>query len=269
MKNIQTVLPENISSYLLENIWASDIFRSYHKTPGSIIDKLVQKVSQAPVFFYELSYSKERIQLTSFVRCIAFRQYDNPYIQDLYYFHELVHLASYISPENITFEEWKQNLNENELVASLHSEAFIYLWSPELLDKTFPDLWVKRFLTNTKMRPVALENDGASLDIFDLYSNWSPLYQEITHARRNLRVAGTDPKELESYDGAQRDILRYNRLRENWLPRWEPYYEFINPALNALVRQEISPAQYLNLLQATEIASHPSLVFPLVLHSLP
>jgi hypothetical protein len=264
LKNIKIIYSGNIKQFLFENIWSSDIFKNLHVSPGSIVDLLIKKISDAPIFFYEMSDEKlERNNLTSFVRFIAYRKYDNPYINDLYYFHELMHLATYRREEGLSFQDWQSNMSENELLASLYSEAFIYILYPSLIGKTFENLWVKRFIDSNlqNIQPLNIklnlneESDQAWLDLYindkiDFFDvnkvNWSQQMNTIIDERVKLRKTSL----TDNLDITQKEIVKYNDLRERWLPKWEVYYQDINKYLNSFIYKEISVQDYLHYIRS-------------------
>lgn len=264
MKNIKIIHPEDLKKFLFENIWSSDIFKNLHMTSGSIIDLLIKKIDDAPIFFYEMSDEKlERNNLTSFMRFVAYRKYNNPYISDLYYFHEFMHLATYKRPEGLSFEEWQANMSENELLASLYSEAFIYILCPSLIGKTFSNLWVSRFINPNldNIHPLNVKLDfnlpqdqlwfdnytHDKIDYFDINEiNWSNQMNNIIKERLKLR----NTKNITNLDESQKEIVKYNLIRDNWLSKWETYYIDINKSLNSFIYKEISIKDYLNYMRS-------------------
>lgn len=226
MKKIEIIQKENVTAYI-QSLWKSEIFRESH----FFIDLIVKEVSRAPLFFYEASHEREKLQLSALYRHIMHRDYNNDYIHDLYYFHELVHIAtlSYTSPN---FSHWREKLSENELIASLYSEAFIYYFLPQLLNKTFDNLWVKRFMDDTRINEIGLplhKEKDKNFQIGNFFSlelhNWPFKFQQIIQDRRRLRQANVAQDKEEEW------IIKYNGVREKWLNKWQPYYKDIDTTM--------------------------------------
>lgn len=209
MKNIKTV---NIKDYAL---WSTDLFKNQ-----PIVDRVVDIVSRLPVSFYDVSHEREKLQLSAIWRYIARRQYDNPYIEDLYYFHELAHIAN-LRYDECSFDSWRLRLSENELYASLMSEAFIYFYVPELNGKTFDNMWVNKFLVEDTL---PLPKNITTL------SGWPAPIEQVVDARRKLRLMSQSDDFNESW------IIKFNRMRDNWLVKWQPHYKKIDAAMRDFER---------------------------------
>lgn len=232
MKNIEVIQKENVQNYI-QSLWKSESFKKGHY----FIDLIINEVSKAPMFFYEQSHEREKFHLSALYRHIMHREYANDYIHDLYYFHELVHVAtiSYQSPD---FEHWREKLSENELIASLYSEAFIYYFIPELLGKTFENLWVNRFIKKTDLPTFHLniKLGNSNLLSLDLH-NWPKEFQEIIIDRRRLRNTTVSQDREEAW------IIKYNNIRESWLDKWKPYYENIDREMQKFLQLSATKPQ--------------------------
>lgn len=281
MKNIQIIRREKIENFLIDEIWVTDIFKQLQKKKGNLLNLIIKKLTEQPLFFYELSHPGEKNHLTSFIRFIGRRTYENPHIQDLYYFHELVHAVAFDFSKD-DFLLWQEELSENELLASLYSEVFIYLVEPELLDKTFDDLWVKNFITpeHDKIKPcnlyvdLNLENDRRWLNQYyenkiNFLSlnlkNWPYQIQKIIMERRHLRTVFEITKNFSS---SELKIISYNQKRVNWLPKWKPYYKEINKNLLQLKKnckddEEFAIVQFLSFIEKN--SNSEGIVFPSVI----
>ena len=76
-----------------------------------------------------------------------YRSYANPYVHDLFVFHELAHAASLADDYDgaYTFQQWAQRLYDNELRVALESECLIYWEIPGLRRHTFDfEKWNKK-----------------------------------------------------------------------------------------------------------------------------
>jgi len=94
----------------------------------------------------------ERAAFTSWYNVLSIKKYQNKYIQDLYYLHELTHITSMPYFKGLSFDDWCNKMRGNEVVASLESEVFIYFRFPELRKHTFKEeIWADRFLENKNL----------------------------------------------------------------------------------------------------------------------
>lgn len=258
MKNIEIIYPQDIPNFI-SSLWLSDEFKQLHHN-NLFFKILVKKLSRSPIFFYDLSHPKGRNHLTSIFRFIAKRQYDNPYIQDLYYFHELCHCAQYSVQNDIDYELWSKNLSINELYASLFSEVFIYFFSPEIMSKTFDPLWARRFVepilndkdfiqnsygffyNQTIPEDLQWNNNIQSVDLFSIdLKSWPKNIQNIFIKRQQLRSLKT----TEQLDDAEKIIVNYNIAHQKWIGMWKTHYKKIDTSLLLLQNQSWSAQKFL------------------------
>lgn len=136
MKNVKFVSKSELDNYVY-NLWSTDFFRNEQLKEGSIINLLVKHLREKCFYSFQYSDVTERNHMPLWIYHIAEREYDNPYVKDLYYFHEFYHLISFPEKEMTDYEEWKAAMWHNELEASLMSEVFIYYCYPELRANTF------------------------------------------------------------------------------------------------------------------------------------
>ncbi len=94
----------------------------------------------------------------TYYRCTARRPYENPYIEDLYWLHEIAHLDTWRPggvqdpPARYGREEswldWSERAIDSELVAAVTSECLPHL-IPGVREKAFRHpIWVDRYLRN-------------------------------------------------------------------------------------------------------------------------
>lgn len=82
---------------------------------------------------------------------------DRPWIQLLYYLHELRHIQTIQYNNSRSWLDWQRSIIESEIVSSLTSECFVYLRVPELREKTFKhEIWADRFLPLRRFLPIRL-----------------------------------------------------------------------------------------------------------------
>ncbi len=92
----------------------------------------------------------------TYYRCTAHRPYDNPYIEDLYWLHEIAHLDTWRrgglqdppsrDGRHETWLEWSERAIDSELIASVTSECLPH-FIPGVREQTFRHpIWVDRYL---------------------------------------------------------------------------------------------------------------------------
>ncbi len=92
----------------------------------------------------------------TYFRCTPRRKYENPYIEDLYWLHEIYHLytwlpgARQVTPrEHESWHNWQQRMMRSEIRAACASECMSHILLPGLRKETFKHpIWVDRFLKN-------------------------------------------------------------------------------------------------------------------------
>lgn len=212
MKNLEVVHQENVER-VLSGLWQTDVFKHLNQT-HPYFKALNKKLSNGHLAFYEVTTNKQKNHLTSHARLIAKRTYENKYVQDLYYLHELTH-AAHFDVKQVSAFGLPTALSENELFASMMSEAFIYFFAPELMGKTFDPLWAENF--KASLIKTSLTENMASLseeEWFTFGKHWPGVYQEAITRRLALR-SGLLPQ----WPGED-VIVNYNLKREPWLLRW-------------------------------------------------
>lgn len=90
----------------------------------------------------------------TYFRCTPRRKYENPYIEDLYWLHEIYHLytwllgARQVTPlKHEDWYDWQRRMIHSEIRAACASECMAHIFIPGLREKTFKHpIWVDRFL---------------------------------------------------------------------------------------------------------------------------
>lgn len=90
----------------------------------------------------------------TYFRCTPRRKYENPYIEDLYWLHEIYHLytwlprARQVTPrKHEDWHDWQRRMIHSEIRAACASECMAHIFIPGLRKKTFKHpIWVDRFL---------------------------------------------------------------------------------------------------------------------------
>ncbi len=256
MKNIQTVHPNEMEDFFA-SFWKSQEFKQLQKN-NPYFKVWLNKLKEAPIFFFDLSHEKGKYHLTSHLRLIARREYSNNYMNDLYYMHELTHCAEFEASEDIDYTNWKNKLNDNELYASIVSEVFVYYFCPSMIGKTFNPLWAKRFYDKDVVNPEYhkdsfgffikdseigyKENSDFSFLNFKSPELWPESIQNIIYRRKKLRALINS----DNLGADEATIIEYNIPRYKWIEKWKPHYLNIDRLLMSLKSGKMNSEEYLN-----------------------
>lgn len=259
MKNIQTILPDEMDVFFT-SFWQSKEFQNLNET-HPYFKLWLNKLKEAPIYFFDLSHEKGKYHLTSHMRLIARRDYgENKLLNDLYYFHELTHCAEFSPTTNNDYSIWKEKLNDNELYASIVSEVLIYYFCPSIIGKTFNPLWANRFYSIDKINR-ELHKDEFGLYItndekcysknknfnflnFNQIELWPQSIQKIYQRRKELR----DIINSSVLDNDEATITEYNIPRYKWIEKWSNHFRKIDDSLIALIHKKINSNEYLNVM---------------------
>jgi hypothetical protein len=199
----------------IASLWQSPLFQKETDNVDGFIGYVVNKVSDHPICFYEFSEEKlETRHMTPWFNHIGMRKYDNPYMHDLYLFHELYHVATLPDYTITSFESWKFAMWLNELHASLTTEVYIYYWYPELRQHTFPNtIWFDELLEQgiTPNKPLVVSEELVTLAVVP------DAFQRIRQRRLDIRSGKPPASDCEAW------FARYNNY-DAWFAKWEPYY---------------------------------------------
>ena len=89
----------------------------------------------------------ERAHFSPWWNVLGRRTYENAAIHDLFYLHEMSHMAMLVYEDSMSWEAWAAKMADNEMLASLESETLVYLALPSLRAKSFDgQIWADRFL---------------------------------------------------------------------------------------------------------------------------
>ena len=136
---------QDIHDYM-RKLWRSDLFQQSHDN-GGLVHQAVEQFAALPRFFFWPSSDDENPHFSAWWGGIQMRDYDNPVIHDLYYFHEIWHAGTMAYMAGMEFENFARKMIDNELEASVMSEMAIYCEMPELRKQAFPyEIFVDRFL---------------------------------------------------------------------------------------------------------------------------
>lgn len=247
MKNIVAIETNEMEGFFA-TFWKTEEFKNLQNEHPFFKD-FVKKLKKSPIFFFDLSNENGRYHLSSHIRFIANRKYENNYLRDLYYFHELLHCAEFEPDNNKNYDEWKEKLNRNELYASIVSEVLIYYMQPSMIGKTFNPLWAEKFYKNDVNSSnnrgdygfFESNNDFDSMSFKDI-EKWPVSIQRIYQRRNELRAIFD---ENEVSEESEKFIVKYNKYRISWIEKWKPHYINIDSLLTKLHNKEISTNEYL------------------------
>jgi hypothetical protein len=214
MKNVKMYHGKELINYI-GSLWHTEEFKNAHNDEESPIYKCIRKVANmGPLWFYDMSDQIERTQFSSWWRHIQTRHYDIPAVTDLHYYHELTHISNHRTT-NYNYEvpnpdEWQNYAFDEEIIASLESEVFIYWYFPTLRAKTFKfEIWADRLSVPT---PEKLEN-----------AKWNARAERV----RIFREPNFD-------DPIEMSIHKYNNQNLIWCGYWKNVCGQINDALRRL-----------------------------------
>lgn len=217
MRNKQYIAPSEIHSEIIK-LWKTDFFKDEQVKHNSFINYIVSELSKQPLIMYDFSdESLEKRHMTPWINHIGRREYDNPYLHDLFLIHEIYHVATLPMKIELDFNIWKQEMWINELYASLSTEVFIYHWYPTLREHTIDqeiwfDILEKRW---------GLENQSSlTRDIALCRANeynaslFPPTFRKIVDLRLSLRNGKKAENKPEEW------FVRYNNYN-SWFEPWK------------------------------------------------
>lgn len=207
MKNINFVFKSQMDVFIYNN-WKTDFFKKLQKTEGSVIDLLVKRLKEKNFYTFEYSNELEHKHMFLWFYHIGKRHYDNPYIHDLYFFHEFYHLISFPEKEFDNFDEWKNAMWQNELEASLMSEVYIYHFEPELRQYTFS----QRIWCDDMFDMFGKEHVSVTEDIL-MFREIPERFKKIMTRRQDLRNGLKSNLDTENW-------IRSFNTKDEWFEAW-------------------------------------------------
>lgn len=201
---------ENIIAFI-NCQWRTDMFRSAAQTVGHPINILLDSFASKPRIFFHFSEPElEKLHFTTWMGAMALRGadwYENPYIADVFLLHEMCHMAYAEYDMNLSFEDWHEKMNMEEVYASVLSEVMVYFWLPELRQHTFSSpIWADRFLYE---------------EIFTLYQDAPHKVEDMVMAERLRHMA---PRFANDPDPEVRRIAQYGFSNYTWSNIWKDTY---------------------------------------------
>ncbi|QKG70962.1 hypothetical protein [Erythrobacter mangrovi] len=220
----------SIHDYVM-NLWADGPIAESHRKGGMVHD-IVDRFGKVPRFFYEPSEPHiEWTHFSSWWGGILLCDYDNPYIRDLRYLHEIYHAATlpYLRGCSIGMLESKNFANERQ--ASTLTEMAIYLEMPGLRALTFDHpIFMDRFLypSGDFARP-----DTQLLDHWKADSRTT--FDFLLEQRR--RVIEAPASKIDADDPQVVWLRRYGEQGKNWVRIWSHRYGEVEDAMLTLIER--------------------------------
>lgn len=214
MNNIKFIASNEMDEFIYNN-WKTDFFKNLQKKEGSVINLMVTRLKEKGLFVFDYSNELEYKHMFLWFYHIGNRQYDNPYIHDLFFFHEFYHLISFPEKKFDDFEEWKAAMWQNELEASLMSEVFIYYFEPELRQHTFK----QRIWCDDVIEMFGYEATQATDDIL-MFKGHNEIFNKITQRREQLRSGLQSTLKTE-------DWIRNFNSKDDWFISWKDIFHSV------------------------------------------
>lgn len=232
MKNLQVLTePKQIDEWLY-NIWQTEEFKSAHKNSYSFLKPIVQKFCQHPRFIMEMSDPYlERAHFTPWFNLLTLRQYENPYIFDLFLLHEITHMVT-LEYRLEDFTQWSQKMFDNEMKTSLFTEVEIYDYLP-IRDKSFTEeIWWDQ------LPDQYTHEDLVKLRIEAMNNPKNPVEDVIHHyGKNNLKWANIWQK---NYPQVEKHMVNFYNLYPNKTEQVRKHLQWLyqNQTDNIIFKQE-------------------------------
>lgn len=132
----QIVEPGDLAFW--QGLWRTDAFRALMADPTTGYGNLLVQASRMPWWFVSAEQSYERRHFSVwFGQAIIRRHYENPVIEDLYYFHDLLHALTFVDGSRMDESAWRLAMRANEIAVSMETEVLVYWRSPALRPQSF------------------------------------------------------------------------------------------------------------------------------------
>lgn len=262
MKNIETLYtPEEITEKL-NGLWKTDLFKREASRPGSMVNRVVNRAAQYPIFFYDMSDSPstdtpdnektEWAHHMAWMGGIPRRAYSNPAIADLAMLHELYHKGMMSYSPGMSHDAFKRKMFDNELEASVTSELEIYFQHPEFRENTFSqEIFADRFLRDNEFMQ-RWNNDPERMRGI------------VREQRRDAMHQVANPKDTVQYW-----INKFADQNEQWALTWRERYNQLETAMANLHRtidlggnRQQAMDEYMAWLSSPEITKGTEIPFP-------
>jgi hypothetical protein len=214
------VTPDEIHAFF-KALWRTPEFKQSHE-PGGYVFAWIERLAEYPRLIGELTDARiERPHFSPWWNVIGRREYANAAIHDLFYLHEIAHMAMLVYEEPVSWEAWASKMADNEMLASLESETLVYIALPSLREKSFAqEIWADRFLAEGAhgggMRDAAVRAAHRSFMLMERY--------------RARRVPDDD---------LEQRIATFQQENEAWARIWQANYREVERVMRRF--REMSP----------------------------
>jgi len=213
-----------IHDYVLK-LWKTELFRNLHyygicsrpDRQHNFVSSIVERFADMPRFFFDMTDKvNEHAHFSTWWGGIPHREYDNPYIHDLYLIHEMAHAGEMVYLEGMNFDNFLRKMTDNELHASVVSEIQVYLEIPKLRKLSFKHpIYADRFLEDERfMRRYRIDKERA--------------FEEMKVRRRNTMM------DTNATDTADKWIHRFYNQNAAWGAVWAHNYNKVEAAMARL-----------------------------------
>ncbi len=252
MKNIKVLYESDEVMNYVKDQFKTDFFKTEVAKEGSIINKVTSYFAKYPAFFFDMTDKhNEHAHFYSWFGGIPHREYENPYIHDLYLLHEMYHKGNMAYVKGDSFENFKLKIFQNELHASTVSEIAVYLHYPELREKTFPHkIYADKFLGDESFMKEWKADPRACYDI-------------IVDKRRNIM------KNENPHDPIEYWIHKFSAQNDVWASNWKIRYDEVEGHIAELQKEirlggnkKEAMDKYMNWLTSPEVTKGTDIPFP-------
>lgn len=250
MKNIQLLPGQGEIHDYVRSLWPTDMFRNAH-VPGGFVNGIVDRFARLPRFFYEMSDPQaEQAHFSVWWGGMGFRQYENPYSQDLYLLHDFVHggAMTYIAGQNL--ECFTRKMTDNELYASIMTEIIAYFALPGLREAVaFKEIFADRFLVDETYQKKWRQDPERMVD-------------EIYYRRRQAMLNPRPGDDIEKW------LHFFTQQNNAWFNIWQGRYDVVETKMERLSIDILSGSRrdilrrHVDWLLSDEIAQGGDIPFP-------
>jgi hypothetical protein len=239
-------IPRENTGHFYKGLFETSLAQQQLGRPGSIFESIITPLSNLPLIITPQGNSEDevkRFSYTSRFKVITLRDqfYDNPYITDLYYLHELGHALTLQPSPHLDFQHWKKLTEGNEISNSLATEVLIYFDIPELRKKTIKEeIWVDKFLTN---KVLLSQDHSCNLDLFNNHRQEFMKKISFFYLRSYCRGMNRIQDENEKW------MVYYREKTKKWHAIWQDLYPEAETMIKRYSEAVDSPQDYLEWLE--------------------
>lgn len=212
MKNLTAFVNRNDILAHVDSLWKTKEFAS-----EGFVQEIIMEFARVPRFFADMTNPHlETSHFSTWWNVIMNRQYDNPYVADLYLLHEMYHAARMPYVPGIGKAAFDEKMQRNELEASVFSEIEVYFAIRGLREKTFPfPIYADRFLDDPAMKALWRVNRTVCVET-------------IRTIRRDVMVSKADTE----MDSTELWIRRFAEQNAAYSIIWADRYNEIESAMS-------------------------------------